>query len=102
MFRRVQARCDDGRPETDTMLKPISLAAVALSLGACVPATPTYLAAPADPTVGTRAPRYSAVTAGIRGYDVVEPANWRELNQRVAPEADPERGDSNDAAQRGR
>jgi hypothetical protein len=42
------------------------------------------------------------VTAGVRGYDVVEPADWRELNRRVAPGADPERGDSDDAARRGR
>jgi hypothetical protein len=84
-------------------MKPISLVALALALGACVPATPpAYLAAPADPSVGTRPPRYAAVTAGVRGYDVVEPLDWRKLNRRVAPGADPERDDSDDAARRGR
>jgi len=89
-------------PRTDTMLKPTSLAALALSLGACVPVTPADLTAPADPSLGTRPPRYAAVMAGVRGYDVVEPLDWRELNRRVAPGADPERDDSDDAARRGR
>jgi len=85
------------------MLKRTSLAVLALSLGACVPAAPpTYLAAPADPSIQTRPPRYTSVTAGVRGYDVVEPLDWRELNRRVAPSADPERSDSDDAARRGR
>jgi len=85
------------------MIKPISLAAFGLTLGACVPAAlPPSLAAPADPSVGVRAPGYASVTAGVRDYDVVEPLDWRELNRRVAPGADPERGDSDDAARRGR
>ncbi len=87
------------------MMKPLSLAVLALSLGACVATSPpAYLAAPADPTVATRNPGYAAVTAGVRNYDVVEPGDWRELNRCVAPGAgtDPERGDSDDAARRGR
>ncbi|MBM6595381.1 hypothetical protein [Microvirga pudoricolor] len=87
------------------MIKLLSLSALALGLGACMPGTPpAYLAAPADPAVGLQSPRYTAVTAGIRNYDVVEPGDWRELNRRVAPGAgtDPERGDSDDAARRGR
>jgi hypothetical protein len=87
------------------MIKLVSLAALTLSLGACVATTPPpYLAAPADPAVGIRSPGYTAVTAGVRNYDVVEPGDWRELNRRVAPGAgtDPERGDSDDAARRGR
>jgi len=83
-------------------MKLITCTAFALVLGGCVPAAPTGLIAPADPAVGTRQPRYAAVTHGIRNYDVVEPADWRELNRRVAPGADPERGDSDDAARRGR
>jgi hypothetical protein len=84
-------------------MKPVPIVALALALSACVPATPpAYLAAPADPSVRTRPPRYAAVTAGVRSYDVVEPLDWRELNRRVAPGADPERGDSDDAARRGR
>lgn len=81
-------------------MKPIFPVALALVLGACVPVTPTYLAAPADPAVGSSAPRYAAVTAGVRNYDVVEPLDWRELNRRVAPGADPEGRD--DAAPRSR
>ena len=89
------------RPETDPMMKLISLLALGLGLGACVPTThPTHLIAPSSLTADIRDPRYSTVTAGIRSYDVVEPGDWRELNRRVAP--DPERGDSDDAARRGR
>lgn len=85
------------------MIKVVSLIALGLGLGACVPTThPTYLVAPSSPTADIRSPGYSAVTAGIRNYDVVEPLDWRELNRRVAPGADPERGDSDDAARRGR
>ncbi|MBQ0821897.1 hypothetical protein KBI52_17025 [Microvirga sp. HBU67558] len=85
------------------MLKPICLAVLTLSLGACVATTPpAYLAAPADPSVGVRNPGYASVTAGVRAYDVVEPLDWRELNRRVTPGAAPERDDSNDAARRGR
>jgi hypothetical protein len=83
-------------------MKSLIVVALALAMGACVPAAPPYLAAPADPTVGTRNPGYAAVTAGVRNYDVVDPLDWRELNRRVAPEGDPERGDSDDAARRGR
>ena len=85
------------------MIKLLSLAALTLGLGACVPTTPpAYLAAPTDPAVGIRSPGYASVTAGVRNYDVVEPLDWRELNRRVAPGANPERGDSDDAARRGR
>ena len=91
------------RPESDSILKPISLAALGLGLAACVPTQhPSYLVSAADPAVGTRPPAYSSVTAGLRGYDVVEPLDWRELNRRVTPGAAPERDDSNDAARRGR
>lgn len=85
------------------MLKLVSLAALGLGLAACMPAQPpsAFLAA-ADPSAVTRPPRYAAVTAGVRAYDVVEPLDWRELNRRVAPGANPERGDSDAAARRGR
>lgn len=85
------------------MIKLIPLAALGLGLGACVPTTPpTYLVAPSSLTADIRDPGYSPVTAGIQNYDVVEPLDWRELNRRVAPGANPERGDSDDAARRGR
>lgn len=96
-------RAVEVHPETDLMIRLIPLAVLGLSLGACVAATPpAYLAAPADPSIGVRSPGYASVTAGVRNYDVVEPLDWRELNRRVAPGADPERGDSDDAARRGR
>ncbi|MBM1171567.1 hypothetical protein [Microvirga arabica] len=85
------------------MIKLTYLAALGLGLAACVPTQhPSYLVSAADPAVGTRLPAYSSVTADIRGYDVVEPLDWRELNRRVGPQSDPERGDSDDAARRGR
>ncbi|QRM34654.1 hypothetical protein [Microvirga sp. VF16] len=85
------------------MIKLIPLAMLGLSLGACVATQPpSYLAAPANSTIDTRSPGYTAVTAGVRSYDVVDPLDWRELNRRVAPGANPERDDSNDAARRGR
>ncbi len=85
------------------MMKLFSLAGLGLGLAACVPSQPpSYLASAADPAVGVRPPAYSSVTAGVRGYDVVDPLDWRELNRRVTPGAAPERDDSNDAARRGR
>jgi hypothetical protein len=45
----------------------------------------SWLTQPADPRLGTRAPRYTSVTAGVRRFGVVEPKNWRELNQAVGP-----------------
>ena len=83
------------------MLKLIPLAALGLGLAACVPSQhPSYLVAAADSAVGIRPLTYSPVTAGVRGYDVVDPGDWRELNRRVAPGAG--RDDSGDAAPRGR
>jgi hypothetical protein len=85
------------------MMKLFSLAGLGLGLAACVPSQPpSYLVSAADPAVGVRPPAYSSVTAGVRGYDVVDPLDWRELNRRVALGADPERDDSDDAARRGR
>ena len=85
------------------MMKLFSLAGLGLGLAACVPSQPSsYLVSAADPAVGFRPPAYSSVTAGVRGYDVVDPLDWRELNRRVTPGTAPERDDSNDAARRGR
>jgi hypothetical protein len=100
-MRRSTRHSEDG-PETDLTMKLLPPLALALALSACVPTTPPHLAAPANPTLGGRAPRYSAVTAGVRHYGVVDPLDWRELNRRVAPGGNPERGDSGDAARRGR
>ncbi|WP_046867841.1 hypothetical protein [Microvirga massiliensis] len=85
------------------MLKPISLACLALGLGACMPAAPPhYLSAPADSSIPGRPLAYAPVMAGVRNYDAVEPKDWRELNRSVGPQTAPERGDSDDAARRGR
>jgi hypothetical protein len=83
-------------------MKSIAPLGLSLAISACVPATSPYLTAPADPTVGTRGAGYVAVTAGVRNYDVIDPLDWRELNRRVTPGADSERGDSDDTARRGR
>jgi hypothetical protein len=85
------------------MTKLIPPVALGFVLGACVPDTPPpYLAAPVDPAIGGRPPRYTAVTAGVRNYDVVEPLDWRELNRRVAPGVNRQPGDTDDAARRRR
>ncbi|GJD54907.1 hypothetical protein [Methylobacterium dankookense] len=75
-----------------TSLRPAvaltALALTALPLAACVPtAAPHWLVAPADPAAAVRAPRYSAVTAGVARYDVVDPKDWRELNRAVTPKS---------------
>lgn len=57
-------------------------------LSACVPTTlPTYLAAPADPRLQVRAPRYATVTGGIQEFRPVDPKDWRELNRAVGPQS---------------
>ncbi|KMO26971.1 hypothetical protein VQ02_33935 [Methylobacterium variabile] len=67
------------------LLRP-AVALAALPLAACVPtAAPDWLVQPANPAVAVRAPRYSAVTAGVARYDVVDPKDWRELNRAVTP-----------------
>jgi hypothetical protein len=82
-------------------MKHLIVGLLASATSACVPVVPTYLVAPDIPGLGVRAPRYAAVTAGVRQYPIVDPLDWRELNRGVAP-GDPERGDSDDAARRGR
>ena len=66
-------------------------------VGACVPYHPAWLVAPAHPGVPVRAPGYAPVTAGVRGYAVVEPKDWIEQNRQVAP-ADGRQDRGNDAA----
>ncbi|MBF9235166.1 hypothetical protein [Microvirga alba] len=63
----------------------MTLAALALGLGACGPTAPQYIAAPADPTIGTRDPAPSQVTAGLVTFQVTGPKDWREINRQVAP-----------------
>lgn len=75
---------------------------VALVATACMPTSQSSLIAAADPTLRVRDPSYSSVTAGVRNYEVTGPKDWIEQNRQVAPRSNPERGDSNDAARRGR
>jgi hypothetical protein len=77
----------------------IIVAALALGLGACVPATPHYLIAACDPPMLGRGPHYAPVTAGVRDFKPVGPRDWRELNREVSPEPGQP---SADAARRGR
>ena len=86
------------------MVKLISLALSGLLLAGCVPTSHSnWLLKPADPTVPTRSPQYSAVTAGVQRFDVVAPGNWREQNERVAPGAPPPPGQTSaGSARRGR
>ena len=81
------------------MNRPVLLTALALGLGACVPATPHYLVAASDPSIPGRGPAYATVTAGVRDYKPVSPRDWRELNREVAPQPGQP---SADAARRGR
>lgn len=82
----------------------ITIAALAAGVGACVPATPHYLVAPADPGVSGRAVRYTNVTAGVKAYGPVGPGDWREQNRAVGPaDRAQDRGqDSAAGARRGR
>lgn len=67
-------------------LSRLAVLATALPLAACTPtAAPEWLVQPADRATRVRAPRYSAVTAGVQRYDVVDPKDWRELNRQVTP-----------------
>jgi len=70
------------------MMNRIALiASLLLGVGGCVPATPHYLVAAADPRIPGRGPRYATVTAGVKDYGPVSPRDWRELNREVAPQA---------------
>jgi len=85
------------------MIRCATLLLLGASLAACLPARlPSYLAAPTDPKLRVRDPAYAPVTAGVNNYEVTGPKDWIEQNRQVAPGSAPERGDSNDAARRGR
>ncbi len=66
----------------------LAVLSTALPLAACTPTAPQgWLVQPADRATSGTAPRYSAVTAGVQRYDVVDPKDWRELNRQVTPKA---------------
>ncbi len=56
---------------------------------AAPPPPPTIVGGPdpADATIGVGAPEPRSVMAGTVDYRVVEPKDWRSLNDRVAPAA---------------
>ena len=62
------------------------LGAGVLVTGGAWAQTESYLTAPANPNLQPRAPRYAPVTAGVKRFGVVEPKDWRELNQAVGPQ----------------
>lgn len=66
-------------------LARISSVLLALSLGACVPQPPAFLAAASNP--GSPAPRlgYDSVIGQTKTFRPGEPKNWEELNRRVGP-----------------
>ena len=86
------------------MIKLVSAVVIGLTVAGCLPASgPNWLLQPTDPSVATRPPRYSAVTGGVQRFGVVSPRDWRELNERVAPGAQPAPGaTSAGSARRGR
>lgn len=54
----------------------------ALTFGAAALADDTsWLTRPADPSLGSRPPRYAPVMSGVKSFRVVEPKNWLELNR---------------------
>jgi hypothetical protein len=62
-----------------------------LGVAACVPTPPAPVvgADPADPAALVSPVRYQSTTTGYVRQRPVEPATWREQNQRVAPQAKP-------------
>ena len=59
-----------------------------LAVSACMPpAHPNLISGrhPADASAPVRAAQAGDVTAGFQPYRPVEPADWQELNRRVAP-----------------
>lgn len=61
--------------------------AIALLLAACKPVSAPYAGAdPADPSVAVPPARYQSTLGGYLRQRPVEPAPWREQNERVAPQ----------------
>lgn len=67
------------------------VATLALTLSGCVGVPPAPLAGPdpADPSAQTPPVRYQSTTGGYVRQRPVEPAPWREQNDRVAPQPKP-------------
>ena len=63
-----------------------SVAAMAVTLGGCLPATvPLAGADPADPGARVAAVGYRSTIAPYTGLRPTAPSSWREQNDRVAP-----------------
>ena len=69
--------------------KPVLIVAslAALTAGGCAAAPPASVLAAADPGSPVPTVRYSSVTAPYKSQRPVEPAPWRERNERIAPQA---------------
>jgi hypothetical protein len=65
----------------------LTVAALAALMSGCAAAPPASVLAAADPGSPVPAVRYSSVTAPYRSQRPVEPAPWRERNERIAPQA---------------
>ena len=65
----------------------IAGACLALVSGCAAPVPTASLAAAADPRVPVPPARYSSVTAPYTPQRPVDPAPWRERNERVAPQS---------------
>ena len=68
-------------------LAPVCAAALCLLTAACMatPKTPYAGPDPSDPKVRVRAATYRSTLSGYVSQRPVEPAPWREQNERVAP-----------------
>ena len=72
-------------------LGPMRVTALCLMAAACTP-SPEWLAGAAtaaDPAARVPATRYRAVLSGYTSQRPVDPASWREQNERVAPRQKP-------------
>ena len=69
----------------------LGVIAIVLFVSGCVPArhTPSAGPDPADPSVPVPPLRYQSTTGGYLRQRPVEPAPWREQNDRVAPQPKP-------------
>ncbi len=68
------------------------LAAIALALSGCMPATtPLASADPADPAAKVAHVGYRSTIAPYSSLRPVTPAPWRERNNQVAPQPKPDR-----------
>jgi hypothetical protein len=68
-------------------MKTLPVLAASVALAACAAPLPTVTSGPdaADPAAPVRAATYAPVTAGNTDYRPVDPASWRDMNEKVSP-----------------